>query len=110
MSRIKNKKAHKEFDERANYNITFDGYIPESVNWVEKNVVSPVDELFLCAAGWAFAAAGAIESRHAINTVLISSDFLHSNALTVPERWERIGTIVMVETLMIACSMAKSIH
>ena len=68
MSRIKNKKAHKEFDERANYNITFDGDIPESVNWVEKNVVSPVDELFLCAAGWAFAAAGAIESRHAINT------------------------------------------
>lgn len=67
MSRMKNKSQKKQHPD-ANYNVTFDGDIPETVNWVEKNVVSPVDTMFLCAAGWAMAAAGAIESRHAINS------------------------------------------
>lgn len=42
--------------------------------------------------------------------VPILSDFPHSNVLTVPEKWVRTGTTAMVVTLMIACSMAKSIH
>lgn len=67
MDRFRNK-AQKKHHEAANYNVTFSGDIPESVNWVDQGVVSPVDNLFLCAAGWSFAAAGVIESSHAINT------------------------------------------
>ena len=63
LSRMKNKMPKKKH-ENANYNVTFEGDIPESVNWVEKGAVSPVDTMFLCAAGWAMAAAGSIEGSH----------------------------------------------
>jgi len=42
--------------------------IPESVNWVEQGAITPVDDVLLCAANWAFAAAGAIESSHFAKT------------------------------------------
>jgi hypothetical protein len=42
--------------------------LPDSVNWVTKGAVTPVDDVLLCAANWAMAAAGAIESSHFANT------------------------------------------
>ena len=42
--------------------------IPDAVNWVDKGAVTPVDDVLLCAANWAMAAAGAIESSHFAKT------------------------------------------
>jgi cathepsin L len=92
MNRMKNKKApKKDIDKRANYNVTFDGDIPESVNWVEKGAVSPPDQMFICAAGWAISASSAIESSHFTKTgtlTRLSSQQCIDCATEMGENWD----------------------
>ena len=53
----------------AEYELTYKGLeIPESFDWREKNVVSPVKNQGFCGACWAFSATQVVESHIAIKT------------------------------------------
>lgn len=67
--RIKNKAgAPKMFDDEAKVQEFDLSDIPETVNWVEKGGVTPVDDVLLCAGNWALNAAAAITGSHFANT------------------------------------------
>lgn len=59
-----NGNAPKQFDDEAKVQEFDLKDLPESVNWVEKGGVIPVDNIFLCAANWALAGAAAITGSH----------------------------------------------
>jgi len=60
--------APKFFDDEATIQEFDLSDLPESVNWVEKGAVIPVDDVFLCAANWALTAAAAITGSHFAQT------------------------------------------